>query len=114
MLRGDALEGRPESEVAQLAMARVLIVKGDAPSLERAQALLERLLQAAEAEGRIGRPDRGAGAAGAGRLAAWRTGRRYDLLWNMPCGWPNLKATCASSPTSGSPWPGCCRKPVPA
>ena len=35
-------------------MARVLIVKGDAPSLERALALLERLLQAAEAAGRMG------------------------------------------------------------
>ena len=54
MLSRGALEARPESEVAQLALARVLIVKGDAPSLERALALLARLLQAAEAEGRAG------------------------------------------------------------
>jgi LuxR family maltose regulon positive regulatory protein len=54
MLRGDALQGRPESEAAQLAMARVLIVKGDVPSLERALAQLERSLQVAEAEGRVG------------------------------------------------------------
>jgi LuxR family maltose regulon positive regulatory protein len=53
-LRGDAFEGRPESEAAQLAMARVLIAKGDAPSVERARKLLERLLQVAEAEGRMG------------------------------------------------------------
>ncbi len=54
MLRDAGIEGRPDSEVAQLAMARVLIVKGDGPSVEQALALLERLLQAAEAEGRTG------------------------------------------------------------
>jgi LuxR family maltose regulon positive regulatory protein len=48
------LEGRPESEIAQLAVARVLIVKGGISSLERALTLLERLLLAAEAEGRTG------------------------------------------------------------
>ena len=37
-----------------MALARVLIVKGDAPARERALALLARLLQAAEAEGRAG------------------------------------------------------------
>jgi ATP/maltotriose-dependent transcriptional regulator MalT len=52
--RGGAIDGRPVSEVAQLAMARVLIVKGDAPSREHALALFERLLQVAEAEGRMG------------------------------------------------------------
>jgi LuxR family transcriptional regulator, maltose regulon positive regulatory protein len=52
--REAAQEGRPESEAAQLAMARVLIVKGDTSSLERALALLARLLKAAEAEGRAG------------------------------------------------------------
>jgi LuxR family maltose regulon positive regulatory protein len=52
MLQADALEGRPESEVAKLAIARVLIVKGDGPSVKQALALLESLLQAAEAEGR--------------------------------------------------------------
>jgi LuxR family maltose regulon positive regulatory protein len=54
MLQGHALGKRPDSEVAQLAMARVLIVKGDARSRERAIELLDRLLQAAEAEGRMG------------------------------------------------------------
>ncbi|HSM55591.1 MAG TPA: LuxR C-terminal-related transcriptional regulator [Candidatus Sulfomarinibacteraceae bacterium] len=53
-LENDGLQGRPESGVAQLAMARVLIVKGDRPSLERALALLETVLRAAEAEGRSG------------------------------------------------------------
>ena len=52
MRAGGALEGRPDTEEAQLSIARVLIVKGDLPSLERATALLERLLRAAEAEGR--------------------------------------------------------------
>jgi LuxR family transcriptional regulator, maltose regulon positive regulatory protein len=49
-----ALEARPESEVAQLALARVLIIKGDAPARDRALALLARLLAAAEAEKRAG------------------------------------------------------------
>jgi LuxR family maltose regulon positive regulatory protein len=53
-LRDAAIEERPESEVTQLAIARVLIIKGDRPSVERAQSLLERLLQTAEAEGRTG------------------------------------------------------------
>lgn len=54
MLQGGTIEDRPENEVARLAVARVLIVKGDAPSLERALVLLDRLLEAAEAEGRTG------------------------------------------------------------
>jgi LuxR family maltose regulon positive regulatory protein len=54
LLRGDALAGQAESETAQLAMARVLIVKGDAPSLDRARRLLERLMVVAEGEGRMG------------------------------------------------------------
>ena len=53
LLRGGAHEGQQESEVAQMAMARVLIVKGDALSIERALALLERLLHSAKAEGRM-------------------------------------------------------------
>jgi LuxR family maltose regulon positive regulatory protein len=54
MLTAGALEARPESEVAQLALARVLIIKADAPARDRALVLLARLLQAAEAEGRAG------------------------------------------------------------
>lgn len=54
MLREDALANRPERDVAQLAVARVLIVKGDAPSRARALAILDQLRQEAEAEGRTG------------------------------------------------------------
>jgi LuxR family maltose regulon positive regulatory protein len=50
--QGDELRGRLESEEAHLAMSRVLIVKGDAPTLGQALALLKRLLESAEAEGR--------------------------------------------------------------
>ncbi|MCC2627265.1 MAG: ATP-dependent transcriptional regulator [Thermomicrobiales bacterium] len=53
-MRNVAVERRPESEVAQLTVARVLIAKGDAPSIERAMALLADLRQAAEGEGRAG------------------------------------------------------------
>jgi len=52
MLQGDELKGRVESEEAHLAIARVLIIKGDASSLGRALAQLKRLLESAEAEGR--------------------------------------------------------------
>ena len=32
--------------------------------------------------------------------------------WNGPCGWPNRKGTCVVSPTTGYPWPVCCKKPA--
>lgn len=47
------LKGRPESVVTQLAMARVLIVKGDELSIDRSLALLDRLSEMANAEGRM-------------------------------------------------------------
>jgi LuxR family transcriptional regulator, maltose regulon positive regulatory protein len=53
-LQEDALAERPESEGVQLAIARVLILKGDGPSFEQARSLLERLLQTAQEEGRLG------------------------------------------------------------
>jgi LuxR family maltose regulon positive regulatory protein len=52
MLQEGALDGRPDSEAAHLAMARVLIVKGDLPSLERALDQIGSLLQPAQAQGR--------------------------------------------------------------
>jgi LuxR family maltose regulon positive regulatory protein len=54
MLEADTLARPAESQVAQLAIARALIVKGDGPSLGRALALLEPLLHAAEEQGRMG------------------------------------------------------------
>jgi LuxR family transcriptional regulator, maltose regulon positive regulatory protein len=54
MLRTHALDNRPESETAQLAIARVLIVTGDVLSLERAHQLLESIIDVAEVEGRKG------------------------------------------------------------
>ena len=77
MLHSDALERRPESEVAHLAVARVLIVKGDLPSLERALALLERLLQMAETEGRTGIQIE---ALALQALADWRRGERAGAM----------------------------------
>jgi LuxR family transcriptional regulator, maltose regulon positive regulatory protein len=53
-LQEDALVERPESEGVQLAIARVLILKGDRPSFKQAWSLLERLLQTAQVEGRLG------------------------------------------------------------
>ena len=43
-----------ENALAQLALARILIVKGDMPALEEALELLDPLLQKAEADGRNG------------------------------------------------------------
>jgi len=54
VLRAGAVQRRLEHETAQLAVARVWIVKGNAQSLERALTLLEHLHQAAKAEGRTG------------------------------------------------------------
>jgi LuxR family transcriptional regulator, maltose regulon positive regulatory protein len=54
MLQSGRLAQRPESELAQLALASVLVVKGDSPSLERAQKHLASLAQTAEAGGRGG------------------------------------------------------------
>jgi LuxR family maltose regulon positive regulatory protein len=76
LLRRDALAGRAESETAQLALARVLIVKGDAPSLDRARTLLERLL-AAEAENRMGVHIE---ALALQALAYWRRGEAVGAL----------------------------------
>jgi len=77
MLQGDALQGRSESEFARLGLARVLIVKGDAPSIRRAMGLLERLLQAAEAEGRTGVTIE---ALALQALAHWRRGEQGSAL----------------------------------
>jgi LuxR family maltose regulon positive regulatory protein len=54
MLADQMLTERPESEGAQLAIAYVLIIKGDPLSLERALALLKALLQTAQDEDLLG------------------------------------------------------------
>jgi LuxR family transcriptional regulator, maltose regulon positive regulatory protein len=54
MLRAPEPHRGQESEVAKLAAARVLVAKGDAPSLDRAFALLDRLRRSAESEGKSG------------------------------------------------------------
>jgi LuxR family transcriptional regulator, maltose regulon positive regulatory protein len=77
MLRGEALAGRPETETAQLAMARVLIVKGDAQSLDQARALLEPLMAVAEAQGRAGVTIE---ALALQALAHWRRGEAAGAL----------------------------------
>jgi LuxR family maltose regulon positive regulatory protein len=77
MLQARAVEARPENEITQLAMTHVLIVKGDAAAIERALALLERLLQAAEAEGRVGIQIE---ALALQALAHWRRGEPTSAL----------------------------------
>ena len=72
-LRDGALEGAPEREPVQLAAAHVLIVKGDPTGVRNAQALLQSLLAAAEAEGRIGIAVE---ALSLQALAHWRRGER--------------------------------------
>jgi LuxR family transcriptional regulator, maltose regulon positive regulatory protein len=80
MLQADVLERRPESEVAQLAIARVLIIKGDVASIERALARLERLLQTADEEGRTGVQIEGLGLQA---LALWRQGERVGAMTSL-------------------------------
>ncbi|MCC6188509.1 MAG: tetratricopeptide repeat protein [Anaerolineales bacterium] len=53
-LEAGAFEGQPVNETAELAVVRALIVKSDTPALQRALALVERLLAVVEAEGRAG------------------------------------------------------------
>lgn len=53
-LRDALTDVRPEHDVAQLAIARVLIIKGDIPSLDQAVTLVDHLMTMAEAEGRMG------------------------------------------------------------
>lgn len=77
MLLDVTIEDGPESEVAQLAIVRVLIVKGDVPSIERALKLLKRLHTAAEAEGRAGIQIE---ALSLQALAHWRRGERADAM----------------------------------
>lgn len=80
MLRGDAFKGPLESEEAQLAMARVLIAKGDGSSVDQAMALLKRLLATTEAEGRMGVQIE---ALALQALADWRRGERAGAMTNL-------------------------------
>ena len=54
LLTGDVLDRQPAGDLALLTVARVLIATDDRPSLARALAVLGRVHQAAEAEGRAG------------------------------------------------------------
>ena len=112
-LTAGALEARPESEVAQLALARVLIVKGGraGPGPGRWRCSPACCRPPKRRGGQVSRSKRWrCGRSPTGRAG---TGQAQWFLWNAPCAWPNLKATCASSPTSGTPCPGYCRKPAP-
>lgn len=70
-------EERPGSEITQMAMARILIVRSDEPALERALALLERLSQAGAAEGRMAIRIE---ALALQALAEWQRGRSTSAL----------------------------------
>jgi LuxR family maltose regulon positive regulatory protein len=67
----------PESDLAQLALARVLIVKGDTPATDQALALIADLQQSAEAEGRWGVVIE---AQALETLAHWQRGERVRAL----------------------------------
>lgn len=77
MLRSGELEERPESEPAKLAIARMLIMKGDAASLRQAQAGLNELFEAAEGEGRTGIQIE---ASALQALADWQSGERPGAM----------------------------------
>lgn len=78
---GDAvMEERPENEAAQLAMAHVLIVKGDAPSIAHAFRLLKRLLQVAEEEERQGVQIE---ALALQAMAHWKQGKQAEAMTSL-------------------------------
>jgi LuxR family maltose regulon positive regulatory protein len=79
-LRDEALAGGAESEATALALAQVLIVKEDAPSLEQALALLKHLLPAVEADGRVGLQVE---ALALQALAHWRHGDHTGALTSL-------------------------------
>lgn len=80
MLRGAVREGRPENVGVQLAVARVLIFKGDTVALEKAQTLLEPLLEAAEGEGRMGVTIEALALLG---MSDWRRGERTSAMASL-------------------------------
>ncbi|HSM59121.1 MAG TPA: LuxR C-terminal-related transcriptional regulator [Candidatus Sulfomarinibacteraceae bacterium] len=80
MLQGGEQQGWAESEAAQLSVARALIMIGDAASIARAQALLQPVLQAAEAQGRTGILIE---ALALQALAHWRRGRHTGALTSL-------------------------------
>jgi LuxR family maltose regulon positive regulatory protein len=79
-LGDEVLAGGAENQETALDLAHVLIVKGDALSLEQALALLKRLLPAAEAEGRAGIQVE---ALALQALAHWRRGIQADALTSL-------------------------------
>ena len=80
LLLDDEHSERPDGEATQLALARVLIVKGDAPSRERALTLLGNLHRKAEVEGRKGIQIEALALIG---LAQWAAGDRTGALTSM-------------------------------
>jgi LuxR family maltose regulon positive regulatory protein len=72
-----AIDERPDAETTRLALARVWVATGDAPARDRARALLSRLLDAAEAEGRVGAQIE---ALALRALADWRDGDQPGAL----------------------------------
>jgi LuxR family maltose regulon positive regulatory protein len=76
-LRGDERDSRPESVVAHLTIARVLIIKGDLPSIKQAKIMLDDLIQVATEEGRAGIVIE---ALALQALAYWRQGEQADAL----------------------------------
>jgi LuxR family transcriptional regulator, maltose regulon positive regulatory protein len=80
MLQSAELENRPESVVTQLAMARVLIVKGDAQSLERALASLKRLGETAGQQDQTGVHIE---ALALQAISDWKRGAREDAMVSL-------------------------------
>jgi LuxR family maltose regulon positive regulatory protein len=80
MLADVAFTERPESEIAQLAIARVLIARGDKPAIERSLSLLERLMQTAEDESRAGIMIEGLALRS---IAYWQQGQRAESLIHL-------------------------------
>jgi LuxR family transcriptional regulator, maltose regulon positive regulatory protein len=75
-----ALDDRPESVITQLAMARVLVIKGDDRSLERALALLKRLQETAGQQGQNGVLIE---ALALQAMAGWARGERAGALTSL-------------------------------
>jgi len=77
MLQDSTFSARPEPEIAELTLARVLMIREDVPSRERAMAMLLRLIQISGEEGRAGILIE---ALALQAIAEWRAGNRAGAM----------------------------------
>ncbi len=80
MMKGGSWQSRPESESARLAVARALVMRGDAPALERAMEIVDELTNAARSDGRLAIEIE---ALAIRAMAHWSKGNRVEAMKSL-------------------------------